>query len=372
MNLLQRLTNFINKLKSTLLPDKLNVLYKYSSDKTLSIIIKNISTATVYLLKSNKQTLDLFFNDYFGYLPIYIINFGQLNFTLIDISKVNYNKFLQIIKLNNSEYSNCDNYFCAFIEYKNLCFSNNKFTNLELYSEIFNRVRNIDFFTFTNETILDKGCKLLYYNLPSLDWINSQIIYINSLDNLSKKIINLYTKTGDRLINNYLRNLTAINKIDIYDIFVKNYTDNQLVYNELMSSNVYSSNSIETYTRRLIKKIRSIIEGSPIIDKSFYVYRGRTDKVIASSNYNLESFVSTSLLSKIAIDFSNNKFTGEYGTIIRFKIRGRALLLSNSKYLKEYEILLPFGYNYTLKNQQMCEFITTNKTKVNINYIEYS
>ena len=108
-------------------------------------------------------------------------------------SKVNYNKFLQIIKVNNSEYSNCDNYFCAFIEYKNLCFSNNKFTNLELYSEIFNRVRNIDFSTFTNETILDKGCKLLYYNLPSLDWINSQIIYINSLDNLSKKIINLYT-----------------------------------------------------------------------------------------------------------------------------------------------------------------------------------
>ena len=373
MVIFKKLVNFLDKLNYILSTNiKLNILYKYISNKTLNIIISNISKYSIDLILLNKDKINLLFIEYFGFLPSYILNSNQLIFNLVDISKVNYELFLQIMKLNVNVYSNCDNYFCSFIEYKNICLSTNKFTNADLYTEIFNRIRTIDFSTFSTNIILDKGCKLLYNNLPSLDWINSQIIYLNSLDTLSKNIINLYTKTGDKLINNYLRNFNNPKKVNIYDIFLKNIEDNRIVYNEIMGTDIYTENSIEIYIRKLIKRLKNIIDGSPLISKSFYVYRGRTDKLIGSDNYNLESFISTSLLTKIAIDFSNNKYKDEYGTIIRFKIKGRALLLSNSKYLKEYEILLPFNNNYTLKNQQISEFITPIKTKVNINYIEYS
>ena len=375
---MDKLTNFVDYLNKTFLPsifstDKAILFYKIVYEKTINVIIRGLSNNTLNNLNKIKDKFELILTQFFGVVPNYSINLisNTINLTIIDISKINYNIFLELIKLNANTQSDCDNYFCTFKEYKSICLKNNKFVNAELYIEIFNRIRTVDFSSYPKDLVITSACKLLYLNFPSLNWINSQINYLNSLDTLSKKIINLYTRTGDKLINLYLRNGSIIND-DIFNIFKLNYNDNINIYNQLMGSINFDINSVNTYIKRLIRRLRLIIDASPLIDNSFYVYRGRTDKVMGPKNYTLESFISTSLLTRVAVDFSKDKITSTYGSIIRFKLRGRALLLSNSKYLKEYEILLPFGYTYTLKSQQTAEFVNSIGQKINVNYVEYS
>ena len=371
MSIIDKLSSFIDYFNKTFgtSNDKIVVSYKYITEKTLNVIIKGLTATT--LKKIVKDKFELSITNFFGVVPNYKIG-SSLSITLVDIGKINYNLFVQFIKSTPVDsVSDCDNYFCTFQEYTSVCLNNTKFKNSELYVEIFNRVRRIDFDNYKKSEVISSACALLYKNFPSLNWVNSQISYLNSLDTLSKQIVTLYSITGDRLINFYMRNGNTIND-GIFKLFQANYNDNVAIYKQLMKIDYYDVNTVNVYIRRLIRKLKAIIDNSPLIDTSFYVYRGRTDKITVPKSYALDSFISTSLLTRVAVDFSRDKTTGNYGTIIRFKLRGRALLLSNSKYLKEYEILLPFGYRYTLKSQQNGEFINSIGQKITATYVEYS
>ena len=377
----KKLTTFVNYF-STNFPqgDKLTVTYKYILEKTISVWLNNVSTITLQSIQKIKDKFELVlldaFNIQFGnknpsYFAVNIPK-KRLEIIIIDISKINYKVYELILPKNKYSSSDCDNYFCSFKEYKNVCLGFKKFIYLELYNEAFNRVRGLDFEKYSQESVRERICDLFYVNMPSKDWIDSQIKYLNSLDILSKKIVNLYSKTGDKLMNLYLRNS---NKIDdnIYNLFINNYKDNATIYIELMKTNEVNQKNVEIYIKKLINRLKFIIDNSPLTEKAFYVYRGRTDQPIPDEKYNSDSFLSTSLLTKIAVNFSKDQKLGTHGTIFRFKIRSKCLLISNSKYLTEYEILLPFGERYLLKSNNInSEFIDGGGDKVEVNYVEYS
>lgn len=372
-----KLSNFVNTFNKYILPllntsDKVSIYYKYISEKTLVITVQGLSTSSLNKIISLKPRIELTLN------AIFKVQFGDNKYSkivigtnvqifIVDILKVNY-KLYNTLKSNIA--SNCDNYFCSFQEYKAICLHTKKFTYTELYSEIFNRVRTVDFTSIPNKDLPQSSCKLFYNTLPTKEWVESQIKYLNALDDLSKNILYLYSLTGDKLMNLFLRNAGKMDN-NIYNIFVTNFNDNKYVYNALMGNLLYDEKTVASYIRRLIRKLKYIIDNSPLSPNPFYVYRGRTDEFVPTNNYNSDSFLSTSIMTNVALKFSYDKNKLKNGTIIRFKVRSRCLLLSNSKYINEYEILLPFGEKYSLKDSGMSEFLLPDGNRVNVNYVEY-
>jgi hypothetical protein len=381
MALLLKLQNFVKYLND--IGTQVLVYYKYITEKRFNIIIKGLPNDITDSIIDSKISFARRLSIYFGIRFQYSDNIIRGNYfsvgnegliiSLIDLSKINYNLYITLSKLPNflSGYTDCDNYFCSYVEYKSICLYNQKFTYADLYAEIFNKLRGVDFESFPVDSIIKNSCDLLYKTLPKKEWVQAQIQYINSLGELDKRILKFYSTTGDKLINIYLREGMMSNKL--YEIFAKSYYQNSDIYQELMGINNYDISLVEIYTKKLIKRLRAIIRNSPSLPAPFYVYRGRTDVIKPEATYTTESFISTSILSKVAVTFSNQQGP-KYGTVIRLKVKGKCLLLSNSQYLGEYELLLPFGEKFMLKGNdpKTYEFINSKSQKVLVNYVEYS
>ena len=115
-------------------------------------------------------------------------------------------------------------------------------------------------------------------------------------------------------------------------------------------SNRTTEKEISKFLDILIDNIQVIILRAPVPEISFKVYRGLNVNLNVQLNESFEtdSFVSTSLLLRMAINFSINKFTHKYGSILEFIVNGNCLLLVSSKFKGELEILLPFGKKYKI------------------------
>jgi len=266
--------------------------------------------------------------------------------------------------------SPCIEYVCDFNEYKELCLLNNHVLYNDLYPEIFNKHRSTS--PITNM------CAVYNKNRPTVEWIQNQIDYFKSLDQLSKDIIFLYSYHGDRIINNYLRNNKVLTPSNM-DHFFNNdvYFDN--IYNIIMKKNISNRTTekeISKFLDILIDNIQVIILRAPVPEISFKVYRGLNVNLNVQLNESFEtdSFVSTSLLLRMAINFSINKFTHKYGSILEFIVNGNCLLLVSSKFKGELEILLPFGKKYKIYDLlPEAQFINRNNNTLFItSYIKYN
>ena len=356
-----------------------NIKYLYTTIKTLIITIYNLNNKDKNIIIRSKDIFEYNLSKIFAIdFDINKGNYVKYDKDIIiiatDIIPIDYKMFNDSIKLVKSTgviYSKCILYFCEYNPYKSeYCYGNKNFTYTELYIELFNRIRSIDISRIKgiNSTI---ACRYVNNTLPSSNWINLQIKYLNNLDSFDKKVIRLYTNIGDKLMNSYIRNKMLMNN-QIFQ-YMKTYYNSHFkeTYQEKLKSQPLTFNSVERYIKILIYQLQKIILNSPQIDKSFYVYRGRKDKLITINDriYQTDSFTSASAFTTVAIKFSKNK---GYGTIYRFRIRNKCLLMSNSKYPSEFEILLPYFDDFTIKSMNKnVEFVNPIfLDKITADYVE--
>ena len=382
------------------------IKYKYVTEKSLYVIIEQYISPN--LRKDFETYVSLLFNldniRQKGNNVIYSNKDVRLN--IVDPSKLNYKEYMiftNYARSVNLKDTKCHNYFCDHKKYEGFCFFEKMYYFSQLYKEVFNRARSIDLSLYgsplleVSNIILNKGlninlnkgltndnlCEYIHATGPSESWITSQITYLENLEYIPKSVLRLYTMVGDKLINGYIRNGSNLNS-ELITYFNKNYHSNFVETYELLMGKLTVLNeiSIGKYIRKLINIIRSVIENSPPLDKPFYVYRGRTDKLsLKEGDYvTTDSFTSTSVYVSTAVRFSKSKkyvgsnITSEYGTILRYKIKGKCLFMSESMYLSEFEVLINFSERYVIKRKiANAEFIDSLTDDIRfIDYIEFN
>ena len=198
-------------------------------------------------------------------------------------------------------------------------------------------------------------------------------MYVKNLDVLSSKILYLYTGDGFKLINQFHRNkmlLTDKMYEDFIKIYPKIYKDLYVILMKGINVTTVNFKSVESFFRRIIRALKKIVLSAPKITRDFYVYRGinlkfnnikeyYSNEVVLPlaggkttvDTFSNEAFTSTSAFISVAIKFSKTFTLGSmnFGTIFRYKIRSPCVLISNSKYLSEYEILLLPSEEYYIK-----------------------
>lgn len=256
-------------------------------------------------------------------------------------------------------------------------------------------------------------CFNLLNSIPSSDYLEKQVRYLNSFKPTSLKFINFYTKVGDKVVNIFIRNgfylnkdkllerstsqyyiqiLQSINKDDILFIFkflgykfsieLIDYVDN--IIRLYISKKEYHPDItpiINIICQFYYKLLINIFENSPKLDKDIYVFRGSTvDEGNIYGNkknntYTLASFLSTSLSLQTAIKFSSSSSaTVSYITRIKVPKGSRCLFIAGiSEFIYELEMLLP-AYSSFYSTTEILPFVNKYKYRHNqfiqINYNE--
>ena len=160
----------------------------------------------------------------------------------------------------------------------------------------------------------DNGEKEIIDELPSITWMDAQAKYIQNLDDRSRKYLELYTKHGDKILNDFLRNdFSFIYNNSINDI--KKYHD--------LRQNISQFVNVEDFLIDFYYHLNIAIANSPMSEKEFVVYRGQTDtpkkriyqghKYIDTDGvelgdiYNLRGMYSTDILTSNTMIFGGNK-----------------------------------------------------------------
>lgn len=132
----------------------------------------------------------------------------------------------------------------------------------------------------------------------NIDWYDEQIKYINNLTQRQKEILFFYTLTGDKIVNNYLRDtLTESLVQNILFTGIKN-PFRQLYSN--ISDKEYTTNII-MYIKKYINELEEIIHNSPKLKTPLKVFRG-----VAESNYIKDALQNNKILTKGFLSTSMN------------------------------------------------------------------
>lgn len=133
-------------------------------------------------------------------------------------------------------------------------------------------------------------------NYMDFEWIEEQISYIISLSDYQKDIIYSYTKHGDVLINNYLRNTLTDSIVEkIIGQIKKNLTHPLLTTNIL---NFDTKDLLLKSIHTMIIEMNTIIMNAPKIKTPIKVFRGvkNVDHILKStSKQNISGFLSSTL-----------------------------------------------------------------------------
>lgn len=255
-------------------------------------------------------------------------------------------------------------------------------------------------------------CYDLLNSIPSTDYLQKQVRYLNSFKPTTSKFINFYTKVGDKVVNIFIRNGFYLSKDKLLDKSIYQYyiqilqsiNKEDLVFifkflNYKLSTELidYIDNIIHLYISKkeyhpdltpvtniicqfYYKLLLNIFQNAPPLDKDIYVFRGSTvDEANVYGNkknniFTLTSFLSTSLSLQTAIKFSSSSPTFSYITRIKVPKGSRCLFIAGiSGFIYELEMLLP-AYSSFYGITDILPFVNKYKYRddkyIQINYNE--
>ena len=357
--------------------DSCVITSKYVTEKTIYINVSGLSIQSVNILKFGtfSDIVKLLFKiRSLGGYNYATYNASNIGLILVDPSKVNYNLYinsLNYVKKLKLHDTVCDNDFCKHKEYRAVCQYRQKYDYYTLYVEIFNRIRLVDFSRIKNLNEKDI-CHYIHYTSPDDNWITSQVQYVRNLSAVEKKVIESYSNYGAALTNDLLRNGMKINNkiLDFFKVHILSFAD---IYNALMGNIIITTGTVERFIIKVINILINVINNAPASNRHFYVYRGIKGQlsVLEDGKYAADSLQSCSVFTKVAINFSKLNKSSGYGTIVRFRVKDRCLLLSKSVYPNEYEVLLEPFREWTAKRViRDAEFIKDGAI-INADYIEF-
>uniref|UniRef100_A0A6C0LXU2 ADP ribosyltransferase domain-containing protein n=1 Tax=viral metagenome TaxID=1070528 RepID=A0A6C0LXU2_9ZZZZ len=196
-------------------------------------------------------------------------------------------------------------------------------------------------------TIEDDFLKLQDAMLPSTEWANAQIAYIKSLDIESKYIIELYSYTGDRIMNNYIRHAKQ-GLIDMFSVrSISNATIRhiyKMLFMELHADHV-TFDALKLIQPYIVDKLQHIINNAPPVDREMVVYRATR---ALYGIYTDDAFISTSMFPSVIQRFikqdDDDVVNGIY--VITVPVGAKCLVVSGGQYASEFEILLPHNSKF--------------------------
>ena len=182
-----------------------------------------------------------------------------------------------------------------------------------------------------------EACKALQMEMPSVAWLYEQKDYTSSLSEIDRKWIKLYTLHGDRVLNGYLRG-KPVNQETVEYIQDRIGSFRDFIHDI----------SIENITEFLIRfnlELSRIIRNAPVLHERIVLYRGieNADFFVGTANhiYTNKGYVSTSVSSLVALSFSAGSRSGGYINRIIIPPGYSCLVLFETYYENEFEILLP-------------------------------
>ena len=345
---------------------------RYVTEKTIVVTITNLNQQLIDSLKTVLPEMVVkLFKIRLGGFNVVKYSTNEVDIIMVDPSKVNYELYqnsMSIIKKLNLDVTACDNHFCKHSEYAKVCHYKKKYDYVTLYTETINRIRLADLSRIKDLSERDI-CSYIHHTSPSEKWINSQIAYIGNLSPLEKRVLYVYTTYGSALTNDLLRNNSKVNK-DIFAFFRSHFSNFSDTFLALTKASFADYQTVESYIKSMISIIRKLIRGSPPSGHAFYIYRGTKDKLALreDTTYVTEAFQSCSVFTKVALPFSES--SGSYGTIVKFRVRNKCLLISHSVYPQEYEILLDFGQNWEVKRYLKGAQFIKDGNLINADYAE--
>ena len=186
---------------------------------------------------------------------------------------------------------------------------------------LLDRYKYIDPLKLTDKSYI---ARLNNLGLPSTKWIKEQEIYSMNLSFTDTLIVRIYTGQGASFVNSYLRedrhltpeNLSIFKEISTAykKAFFKYYEEKTMKLGEkftmdkmlaAMSKKKYIGEFAEFFALRLDK----IIYESPVVDKEFIVYRGKSDLSRLDKKedtYISKGFSSTTINKFVALSFSTS------------------------------------------------------------------
>lgn len=214
-------------------------------------------------------------------------------------------------------------------------------------------------------------------NYIDYEWIESQIQYINTLDDRKKHIIRAYTIYGDRFVNQYLRNTLTQRMINALLHSARRNKEDPFLYQhqdylqQNNNSGIYSNN-IKLYITQFINELETIIRESPPITKPIKVFRGvkpyvQLDTLHEGDIINYNNFTSTSIYLPSALQFIENNCC-MFEIILQ---PGTQCLFTAyiSRRRGEYEITLNIGTQLQLQKKSNKIVLDIDELKRNTNVI---
>lgn len=206
-------------------------------------------------------------------------------------------------------------------------------------------------------------------NYMDFDWIEEQLKYVNTLSEGKRKILYSYTKYGDVLINNLLRDTLTDELLgNMIDAIQQNIQHPLLVDNIL---NFDTKQSIIESIKRYALELKQIIIDAPKLKIPIKVFRGiKEDKHITNLNKrNNNGFLSTTLYLP-----STEMFMGEECCLLEITISPEVpclFIAPISKEPGEFEILIDNSFKLTVINRTVKKYmdipnITTMNNALNI------
>ena len=171
----------------------------------------------------------------------------------------------------------------------------------------------------------------------TLQLLDSQKHYVETLSENDKNYLKLYSINGDRVLNSFVRNGFKMTEDDI-DYIEANMSEFQQTFDNFVEKN---GNSYEKYMMDYYYAMDNIIRSSSPLDKRIVLYRGIKDNSyfngLENNLYKNKGILSCTGDTKMAIDFSG------YAFINRIVIpKGyNCLLNSLSQVIDEFEFILP-------------------------------
>lgn len=183
-----------------------------------------------------------------------------------------------------------------------------------------------------------------YRQKPTQQFLDSQIAYLSSLQSSDRAIIAFYSSTyGSKLMNGFLRGEFQLEQSrgEIYNFYLNLF--------ELPS---YWTPA--TICRVISSRLKQIIDYSPPVDRSFYLWNGAHS---APNPHYTETFISTSIHSNVALLYAIDT---EPKYFSRFMIpEGKQVLfvapLANNH--SEREVVIPYETDYITTSSGPKDFI---------------
>lgn len=159
-----------------------------------------------------------------------------------------------------------------------------------------------------NLLIVEKGVTDDYiFDYTSFMFKNEQLEFLNSLNTYEKKLLTMYSRKGDVILNGILR--TNVNNTIPFDpSFLKKIQEFINEYQLSSSSNVLNSENNIGIVRSFVVKFLDFFKNKvPSLRYPIKVYRGITHEKYIPKNDN--QFLSTSFSTKVATDYITHNHT---------------------------------------------------------------